>query len=490
MSPTFRFAPSPTGLLHIGNARPAVINWLYARKMGGRFILRIDDTDTARSKPEFTTAIEHDLTWLGLNWDAEEFQSARIASYVAAAEKLKTLGRLYACYETPDELEVKRKLQLKAGKPPLYKRADQKPAETEGRTPHWRFEIAPGEIAWDDAIRGKCVYHGESLTDPVLVRADGTFLYMMPSVVDDIDMGMTHIVRGEDHVTNTAIQTQIWQALSSLPLPQFGHLPLLVDAAGKGLSKRMGSLSLQDLRESGLEPMSIVSLVAKLGSSDAIEARGTMDQLIAEFDISHFGRSTPKFDPHDLEFLNAKVLHDLPYAVAKPRLVDLGLPLAELDRALATDPSPQPSPLSRGEGAEPPGLREAQPKDKLRDAVRGSSSHATHGEAFWLAVRGNLQKFSEAAGWWHICFAPTAPCIEDTTFIAQAIPLLPEGAWDENTWGAWTEKVKTASGRKGKGLYLPLRMALTGLPHGPELKLLLPLMGRERALKRLNGVTG
>jgi glutamyl-tRNA synthetase len=452
VKPTFRFAPSPTGLLHIGNARPAVINWLYARKMGGRFVLRIDDTDTARSKPEFTAAIERDLAWLGLTWDSEEFQSARIASYTAATDKLKALNRLYACYETADELEMKRKLQLKAGKPPLYKRADQKVTdedrakyEAEGRTPHWRFEIQPGEIAWDDAIRGRCVYHGENLTDPVLVRADGTFLYMMPSVVDDIDMGMTHIVRGEDHVTNTAIQTQIWLALSDAPAPSFGHLPLLVDAQGKGLSKRMGSLSLQDLRENGLEAMSIVSLVAKLGSSDAIEARASMDQLIAEFDISHYGRSTPKFDPHDLEFLNSKVLHDLPYAVAKPRLEALGLPAAEL---------------------------------------------AQHGEAFWAAVRGNLQKFAEASGWWAICFAPAAPSIEDTTFIQQATPLLPDGAWDENTWGQWTEKVKVATGRKGKGLYLPLRMALTGLPHGPELKLLLPLIGRDRALKRLSGVTG
>jgi len=253
LTPTFRFAPSPTGFLHIGNARPAAINWLFARKMGGKFILRIDDTDTARSTPEFTAAIERDLKWLGLTWDAEEFQSKRIPSYVAAAEKLKTQGRLYACYETADELDLKRKLQLKAGKPPLYKRADQKTSdadrakyEAEGRKPHWRFEIQPGEIAWDDDVRGRCVYHGENLTDPVLIREDGTFLYMMPSVVDDVDMGMTHIVRGEDHVTNTAIQMQIWKALSDAPVPQFAHLPLLVDAAGKGLSKRMGSLSLQD----------------------------------------------------------------------------------------------------------------------------------------------------------------------------------------------------------------------------------------------------
>ncbi|MSO98357.1 MAG: glutamate--tRNA ligase [Rhodospirillaceae bacterium] len=452
MTPTFRFAPSPTGLLHIGNARPAVINWLFAQKLGGRFILRIDDTDTARSKPEFTAAIERDLAWLGLTWDGKEHQSARIASYVAATDKLKAANRLYPCYETPDELEFKRKLQLKAGKPPLYKRADHKVSdaerakfEAEGRKPHWRFEIAAGEIAWDDGVRGRCAYRGENISDPVLVREDGSFLYMMPSVVDDIDMAMTHIVRGEDHVTNTAIQTQIWQALCDAPLPQFAHLPLLVDAQGKGLSKRMGSLSLQDLRENGLEPMAIVSLVAKLGSSDAIEARANMAQLIAEFDISHFGRSTPKFDPHDLEFLNSKILHELPFTTVRPRLEALGLPMPELDRL---------------------------------------------GEAFWNAVRGNLQKFSEAAGWWAICFAPHAPSIEDTTFIQQATPLLPDGAWDENTWHAWTEKVKEATGRKGKGLYLPLRMALTGLPHGPELKLLLPLIGRERVLKRLSGVTG
>ncbi|MBL8628153.1 MAG: glutamate--tRNA ligase [Rhodospirillaceae bacterium] len=451
MTPTFRFAPSPTGFLHIGNARPAVINWLFAQKLGGKFILRIDDTDFARSKPEFTAAIERDLAWLGLTWDAEEFQSKRIQRYVDAAEQLKKLDRLYACYETADELEMKRKLQLKAGKPPLYKRADQKLTDAdkakydaEGRKPHWRFVIEPGEIAWDDAVRGACVYHGESLTDPVLIREDGTFLYMMPSVVDDVDMGMTHIVRGEDHVTNTAIQMQIWKALSSAPVPQFAHLPLLVDAAGKGLSKRMGSLSLQDMRESGVEPMSITSLVAKLGSSDAIEARADMKQLIAEFDISHYGRATPKFDPAELELLNAKVLHETPYAVAKPRLEKLGLDAGLL---------------------------------------------AKHGEAFWGAVRGNLQKFADAANWWDICFSSHAPVIEEKEFIAQATPLLPEGMWDESTWGAWTEKVKAASGRKGKTLFLPLRLALTGLPHGPELKLLLPLIGRDRALKRLNGET-
>ncbi|MDX2142339.1 MAG: glutamate--tRNA ligase [Rhodospirillaceae bacterium] len=451
MTPTFRFAPSPTGLLHIGNARPAVINWLFAQKLGGQFILRIDDTDTARSKPEFTAAIERDLAWLGLTWTRKEHQSARIPAYVAAAERLKSLGRLYPCYETPDELEFKRKLQLKAGKPPLYKHAehelteaDRAKHEAEGRKPHWRFSIEAGEIAWDDFVRGRCVYHGEHLSDPVLQREDGTFLYMMPSVVDDIDMAMTHIVRGEDHVTNTAVQIQIWRALSAAPLPHFGHLPLLVDAAGKGLSKRMGSLSLADLRENGIEPMAIVSHVAKLGSSDAIEARADMAQLIAEFDITHYGRATPKFDPHDLEFLNAKVLHDMSYAAARPRLDALGLPKAELDKI---------------------------------------------GEKFWNAVRGNLQKFSEAYGWWQICFAPHAPSIEDTTFIDQARGLLPPEPWDETTWGAWTDKVKDASGRKGKGLFLPLHMALTGLPHGPELKLLLPLIGRERAMKRLSGVT-
>ncbi|MCB2107932.1 MAG: glutamate--tRNA ligase [Rhodobacteraceae bacterium] len=451
MTATFRFAPSPTGYLHIGNARPAVINWLFARKLGGKFILRIDDTDAARSKPEFTAAIERDLKWLGVDWDSEEFQSARMDRYNAATEKLKALDRLYPCYETPDELEMKRKLQLKSGKPPLYKRADHRLSdadrakyEAEGRTPHWRFEIAPGEIAWNDFIRGQCVYHGEHLTDPVLVREDGTFLYMMPSVVDDIDMGMTHIVRGEDHVTNTAIQMQIWQALSDTAPPQFAHLPLLVDAAGKGLSKRSGSLSLQDLRENGIEAMAVTSMVAKLGSSDAIEARASMAQLIAEFDITHYSRATPKFDPHDLEFLNGKVLHDLPYDVARPRLEALGLDKAQLDGV---------------------------------------------GEAFWSAVRGNLQKFSEAAGWWAICFAPHAPSIEDTTFIEQAKGVLPEEPWSEDTWSAWTDQVKAATGRKGKGLFLPLRMALTGLPHGPELKYVLPLIGRERALKRLNGVT-
>ncbi|MDX2224628.1 MAG: glutamate--tRNA ligase [Rhodospirillaceae bacterium] len=451
MTAAFRFAPSPTGYLHIGNARPAVINWLFARKVDGRFVLRIDDTDTARSKPEFTAAIEQDLAWLGLDWDDKIHQSARLDSYRAAAERLRAMGLLYPCYETPDELEMKRKLQLKAGKPPLYKRADhhltdaaRAAFEADGRRPHWRFAIAPDEIAWDDLVRGPCVYHGEHLTDPVLVRADGTFLYMMPSVVDDIDLGMTHIVRGEDHVTNTALQVQIWRALTGAPVPAFAHLPLLVDAAGKGLSKRSGSLALRDLREAGLESMAIASLVAKIGSSDAIEPRATMAQLIAEFDIAHFGRATPKFDPHDLEFLNAKVLHELPFADARPRLAALGIDDAALARV---------------------------------------------GDVFWTAVRGNLKKFSDAAGWWAVCFGAHAPSIEDTTFVAEARTLLPDEPWSETTWHDWTERVKAATGRKGKGLFLPLRLALTGLPHGPEMKALLPLIGRARAEKRLMGVT-
>ncbi len=445
MTPTVRFAPSPTGLLHVGNARMALVNWLYARKLGGKAILRLDDTDQERSTQEFADAIQADLKWLGLDWDAVERQSARFDAYDAAFERLKSGGRLYACYETPDELDYKRKRQLRAGKPPVYDRAgltvtdEQKSAyEAEGRSPHWRFKLNHTEIEFDDLVRGPVHFHGENLSDPVLVRGDGTYLYMMPSAVDDIDMGVTHVVRGEDHVSNSAIQIQLFAALGA-SVPTFAHLPLMTDAGGDGLSKRLGSLSLGDLREQGVEAMAINSLLAHLGTSDDIDPFTDLPSLVNTFDIAHFSRATPKFDPDRLWALNARLLHAMPYDTVANRLTGMGL---------------------------------------------------AHADArFWDAIRSNLEKLSDSTVWHDVCFSTVTPSIlaGDDAFLVDAVVCLPAEPWDETTWNTWTTQVKEASGRKGKMLFMPLRLALTGLDHGPELKNLLPIIGRERAAARLAG---
>lgn len=440
-----RFAPSPTGFLHVGNARVALLNWLLARQAGGVFVLRMDDTDLDRSTIAFADGIRADLAWLGLVWDEEFAQSRRLDLYAEAARKLTEMGRLYACYETPDELDFKRKLQLSRGLPPVYDRAalkltaEQKSAfEAEGRSPHWRFKLDHEDVTWTDLVRGECRYHGSHISDPVLIRGDGTPLYTLPSVLDDMDMNITHVMRGEDHVTNTAAQVQIFRALGAEP-PAFAHLPLMTDISGKGLSKRLGSLSLKDMRADGIEAMAINSLLAKLGSSDPVEPRAGLDALVAEFDIAKFARGTPKFDPAELDRLNAAILRDLPYEAVAERLDDMAIGDAD--------------------------------------------------EAFWLAVRGNLAKFAEAKDWWKVCREPVAPIIEDAEMCSAAALLLPPEPWDETTWGAFTNEVKQATGRKGKALFHPLRLALTGRDNGPELKALLPLIGRARAASRLNGET-
>ena len=440
MSPVVRFAPSPTGLLHVGNARVALLNLLCARAGGGTFILRLDDTDLERSKAEFAEAIEDDLRWLGLDWDRLERQSARLDRYAVAADRLKASGRLYPCYETPDELDLRRKVQLGRGLPPVYDRAALKLSaddiaryEAEGRKPHWRFKLEHQDVRWDDCVRGASHYHGANLSDPVLIRGDGSFLYTLPSVVDDIEFGVTHVIRGEDHVTNTAPQIQLFQALGATP-PAFAHLPLLTGASGEGLSKRLGSGSLKDLRATGIHPMALNSLLAKLGTSDAIEIRHTLDELASEFAWDKFGRGTPKFDAAELERLDARLMHTASFAEVRERL-----------------------------------------------GIAGAD------EEFWLAVRGNLNHLAEAEQWWAICRQQLTPVIEDAGFTTAAAGLLPGGAWDHATWGAWTEAVKQATGRKGKALFHPLRLALTGRENGPELKTLLPLIGPDRARARLMG---
>jgi len=444
MTVAVRFAPSPTGLLHVGNIRLALVNWLFARKAGGSFLLRLDDTDFERSTREFAEGIERDLSWLGLSWDRSARQSDRMERYHDAAERLKADGRLYPCYETADELGLKRKSLLARGLPPLYDRAalrltdaERARFETEGRRPHWRFRLLPDPVSWTDLVRGPARFSGADLSDPVLVREDGRPLYTLSSVVDDIEFGISHVIRGEDHVANTAVQIQLWQALGG-PVPAFAHLPLLTDAAGQGLSKRLGGLSVQSLREDdGLEPMALLSLLAHLGTADAVEPYLGLDALVASFDMARVSRATPRFDPEELKRLNARILHRTPFAAVAGRLEALGF--AGVD------------------------------------------------ERFWQVVRPNLERLADAGDWWRVTHAPVAPTITDAAFAAAAAALLPPEPWDEATWGGWIERVKAETGAKGKALFLPLRLALTGREHGPELKNLLPLIGRERALARLSG---
>ncbi len=451
-TPVVRFAPSPTGNIHIGNARTALVNWIFAKKQGGRFILRFDDTDQARSKTEYAKGIERDLEWLGIHPDRIERQSARFEVYQKATEALKAKGLLYACHETSEELDHQRKRLALRGKPPVYDRSGLRYTkeqlakyEAEGRKPHWRF-LLPNhagdpfdpqrtEVHWNDLVRGPQTVDLASMSDPVLVREDGTWLYTLPSVVDDIDMGITHIIRGDDHVTNTGAQIALFEALGATA-PGFGHHNLLTTASGEGLSKRLGSLSLQSLATDGYEPMAVASLATLIGTSGAVEAVPDMDTLIDKFDIASITKSAAKFDVSELDSLNARLVHDMDYAQAANRLNAVG--------------------------------------------VGG-------GEAFWNCVRGNIEKVEGAAFWWKRV-EKADPVIEeeDREFIQQAASLLPAEPWDGDTWNKWVAAVKASTGRKGKGLFMPLRKALTGESHGPELAELLPIIGRERTLARLS----
>lgn len=455
MTVKVRFAPSPTGQIHIGNARTALFNWLFARKNDGRFLLRFDDTDAARSTRAFADQIEADLAWLGMEPDETARQSERFAAYDAAVEKLKAAGQLYACYETQDELERRRRIRLQRRLPPVYGRealkltGEEKAAfEAEGRRPHWRFllpnfegdpqQTMRTEIRWDDVVRGEETVDLASLSDPVLVREDGSYLYTLPSVVDDIDLGISHVIRGDDHITNTGAQIALFQALGAEP-PAFGHHNLLTAATGEGLSKRTGALSIRSLREAGIEPMAVASLATLIGTSDAVSAVADMDSLTADFDIARSSRSAAKFDPAELLVLNRALLREMPFETADERLSELGID---------------------GEKAQP----------------------------FWLAVRGNIERLSDARDWWAIVNeGPQVPVDlseEDRDFVRQAFDLLPHEPWDRDTWKQWTDAVKQETGRKGRALFAPLRLALTGVPSGPELADLLPLLGREGTLAR------
>ncbi len=442
MSIRLRFAPSPTGRIHVGNVRTALMNWLFALRQGGQVLLRIDDTDLARSTKEYEQAIEDDLRWLGLPWNERANQSARFDVYEKAAQKLKDAGLLYPAYETEDELDRKRKIAQATGKPPVYDRAalkltdaERAQLEAEGRKPHWRFKLSGARKDWVDLVRGPQSIDTASLSDPVLIREDGAFLYTLPSVVDDIDFKITHIVRGEDHVTNSGVQIEIFEALGG-DVPAFGHFPLLVGADGAALSKRIGSLGVGELGVEGYEPMALLSHLAKIGTSDPVEARLTLDALAEEFAFEKIGRAPARFDPEELKRVNAAVVHQLEYAAVKDRLVKLD---------------------------------------------------ADKGEAFWLAVRANLTLLPDVKEYAQIVDGPITPVIADTSFAATAAELLPKGAYDATSWQAFTNAVKEKTGAKGKALFMPLRQALTGMDHGPEMAALFPLIGEERARKRLMG---
>lgn len=455
MSITVRFAPSPTGYIHIGNTRTALSNWLYAQKNRGQFILRYDDTDIERSRDEYARSIAVDLDWLGIKPDRVEYQSKRFDVYAQAADKLREAGLLYPCYETADELERRRKLRLARRLPPIYGREalklteDEKAKlEAEGRKPHWRF-LLPNfendpmvtrrtEVHWDDLVRGPQTVDLASMSDPVLIREDGTYLYTLPSVADDIDMGVTHIIRGDDHVTNTGAQIAIFRALGAEP-PVFGHHNLLTTVSGEGLSKRTGALSVGSLREAGYEPMAIASLAVLIGTSEAVSAVPNMKTLAEHFDLSAITKSAAKFDPAELDTLNRTLLHEMTFEQAKDRLEDLGI---------------------KGEEAEP----------------------------FWLTIRKNLDRFGEVSHWWQLVRGDLSekPNLsdDDIEFVRQAFDFMPQEPWNNQTWKIWTERIKEATGRKGKSLFLPLRLALTGQAHGPEMADLLVLIGRQKTLDR------
>ena len=438
---TVRYAPSPTGRIHLGNARPALLNWFFALARSGTYVLRMDDTDAARSTRDFADGIEADLNWLGITPSRLVRQSERTALYDAARDRLIASGRLYPAYETEDELDRRRKRARAAGLPPIYDRAalqltadDRKRLEEQGRKPHWRFRLDGRPVHFADLIRGEQTVNTASMSDPVLVREDGSYLYTLPSVVDDIDLEITHVIRGEDHVSNTGTQIEIFEALGGR-VPFFAHHNLLTDAEGQGLSKRLGSLSISDLREAGYEPMAVAIMAVLTGTSLPIEPYASLEAIAKKLDLSMISHGPARYDPAELDSLNARLLHAMPFEEAMPRLRERG----RADQKL------------------------------------------------WYALRENLVKFDDIVDWSRLIFGPVVPEIAsgDREFLALARELLPQEPWDENTWALWTNALKEQSGRKGKALFMPLRLALTGRHDGPELKSLLPLVGRKACLDRL-----
>lgn len=435
-----RFAPSPTGKLHVGNIRVALMNYMFAKRHNGKFLLRIDDTDFVRSTKEFELGIMTDLKWLGINWDELEYQSKRFAVYDKARDDLIAKGLLYPCYETATELDVKRKILTTMGKPPIYDRGalklseDEKKAfEDEGRKPHYRFKLSGNRVVWNDLVRGTQTVDTASMSDPVLIREDGAYLYTLPSVVDDVDLGITHVIRGEDHVTNTGAQIEIFEALSGTR-PEFGHFPLLVGKDGEGLSKRLGSLSIESMRDDGVAPMAILSLLAKIGTSDAVEAKKSIPELIETFGFEKIGRAPARFSPDDVARLNSQLLHITEYDEVKSQLKDID---------------------------------------------------CDDGAGFWNIIRGNLSQLSDAKIWHNVAFGEIAPIVENREFINAATTCLEDGEYNADSWGKFTTAVKEKTGAKGKELFMPLRLALTGQSHGPDMAALFPIIGAQKAKQRL-----
>lgn len=433
-----RFAPSPTGMLHVGNVRTALVNWLFTRKMNGSFMLRMDDTDLTRSKPEFEEGIKEDLQWLGLNWDSFARQSERLERYKEVKEHLIKIGRLYPCYETQEELDMKRKMLLSRGLPPIYDRSALKLKDIpESRKPHYRFMLNNDTISWDDIIRGKIEFQAKNISDPIVIREDGSMTYILCSAVDDIDYGITHILRGEDHITNTAIGIQVTEALGALP-PKIGHTSLLQSKTGEISKRKGGDFDIRSLKEKFIEPMAICSLLAKMGTSDATEIANDINLLIQEFDTSKYSPSAVNYDFNELLQLNHKLVSNYSFDEAKASLSKLDVEV---------------------------------------------------NEEFWYAVRGNINTIKDTKSWWDICFADIDPIIkdEDRDFLSEASKLLPGENWDLDSWDQWISSLKQNLGRAGKNLFLPLRLALTALDHGPEMKFLFKFIGKDRVIKRLNG---
>ena len=436
-----RFAPSPTGFLHIGNFRTALVNFLFARKEKGHFMLRIDDTDHERSSLEFEKAIIEDLSWMNFKWDSLEKQSNRLKRYDEALETLLDKKRAYACYETAEELSLKRKAQLSSGKPPVYDRSSLRLSDSDvadlkakGNKPHYRFLLDHSEVIWNDLIKGGSKYHMSSLSDPVILREDGRVIYTLASVVDDIDFDITHILRGEDHMTNSAAQIQLFEALGSAA-PNLGHLSLLTDISGAGLSKRLGSLSLKDLRNEGIHPMAISSLLSKVGTSDPVEIKKEIETIILYFDINKFGKSKPKFDKNELSILNSKIY----------QLIDF---------------------------------------EEINEDLKKINISIT--KEFWNLIRGNIALLKNVKDWWDICFGIIDSIIENQDFLDSALEALPKDQFNEKTWSTWTQKLSQKTGKKGKELYMPLRLCLTGQNKGPEMADLILMMGRDKVIKRLS----
>ncbi|MDC3084704.1 glutamate--tRNA ligase [Gammaproteobacteria bacterium] len=441
-----RFAPSPTGDLHIGNARTLILNYVYSKSISGELILRIDDTDKDRSEERFYSSIIKDVEWLKISISAIEKQSSKTEKYKKIRDYLIKEGYLYPCYETDEELNRLRKVSLSGGLPPIYDRAslkltkqEIKDHEANGIKPYWRFKLDRENITWNDLIRGEQTIACNSFSDPVLIRADGTFLYTLPSVVDDIDMGITHVLRGEDHVSNTATQIQLFKILGS-NVPNFGHHSLMVQKDGSRMSKRIGSMSLKDIRDSGIEPMTLLNYCARIGTSDAIEAFQSIDQLVNNYSLTKISRSPARFSFEELMGLNKKVLQNISFRTLAKRLIDLDI-----------------------EG---------------KDA-----------EIFWDTVKTNINTINEAQKWWNIVKddkinIDLRQINRDFLKIAQeTLPITP---WNDKTWSIWTDEISQKTGLKGRELFLPLRIALTGENSGPELAKFILLLGRDLVLSRLN----